>query len=124
MFQRAESRQFEQLLHIPQPRFTPVAAGSLIGRIEIPRLGVSVMVVEGVDRRTLGRAAGHIPGTAQPGQPGNMGISAHRDTFFRPLRNIRSGDVITLATIGREYEYRVVSTKITTPSDVSVLDPD
>ena len=124
LFQRAESRQFEELLQVPQPRFAPVAAGGLIGRIEIPRLGVSVMVVEGVDGRALGRAAGHIPGTAQPGQPGNVGISAHRDTFFRPLRNIRAGDVITVSTLGGEYEYRVVSTKVTTPSDVSVLDAD
>lgn len=122
LFQRAESRQFEELLQAPA--MAPVAAGGLAGRLEIPRLGVSVMVVEGVDRRALGRAAGHIPGTAQPGQPGNVGISAHRDTFFRPLRNIRAGDVITLSTLGGEYEYRVVSTKVTTPSDVSVLDAD
>jgi sortase A len=131
LFQAAESRQFEKLLQAPQLRLAaghdamaPVAAGGLIGRIEIPRLGVSVMVVEGVDRRALGRAAGHIPGTAQPGQPGNVGISAHRDTFFRPLRNIRAGDLITVSTAGGEYEYRVVSTKVTTPSDVSVLDTD
>jgi sortase A len=97
--------------------------GSLIGRIEIPRLGLSVIVVEGVDRLILRRSVGHIPGTALPGQPGNVGISGHRDTFFRPLRNIRQDDIITLTTLLGEYRYRVVSTKVVSPSDVAVLDP-
>jgi sortase A len=76
-----------------------------------------------VAARTLRRAAGHIPGTGLPGQPGNIGISGHRDTFFRPLRNIRQDDVITLTTVAGIYSYRVVSIWIVTPSDASVLDP-
>ena len=80
-------------------------------------------MAEGVDQRTLRRAAGHIPGTAQPGEAGNVAISAHRDTFFRPLRNIRQNDVVTVTTMAGNYDYRVVATKITEPSDVSVLAP-
>jgi sortase A len=72
----------------------------------------------------LRRAVGHIAGTALPGQTGNIGIAAHRDTFFRPLRNIRRDDVITLTTLGGEYHYRVVSTKIVDPNDVAVLNSD
>ena len=94
----------------------------LVGRIDIARLGVSVMVMEGFDGKTLRRGAGHIPGTALPGQAGNVGISAHRDTFFRPLRNVRAGDVISVTTLDGEYQYRVVSTKVVSPRDVSVLD--
>ncbi|MCX6596231.1 MAG: sortase, partial [Acidobacteria bacterium] len=56
---------------------------ALIGRLEIPRLGVSVMVAEGVGRVTLRRAVGHIPGTQLPGEMGNTAFSGHRDTFFR-----------------------------------------
>jgi sortase A len=97
---------------------------SLIGRIEIQRLGVSVVVVEGTGSRSLRRAVGHIRGTALPGESGNIGVAAHRDTFFRPLRNIRRDDIITLTTLGGEYRYRVVSTKITNPSDIAVLDSD
>jgi LPXTG-site transpeptidase (sortase) family protein len=52
-----------------------------------------------------------------------VGISAHRDSFFRPLRNIRRDDIITLTTLSGEYRYRVVSTKIVRPSDVTVLAP-
>jgi sortase A len=95
----------------------------LIGRIEIPSLGLSVMVIEGVDGRTLRRAAGHIPGTALPGQPGNVGISAHRDTFFRPLRKIQKNDMITFTTVLGDYRYRVMSTKVVNSRDVEVLSP-
>ena len=138
LFQKAERRQFEQLLHDRQKTsdarirassstsagiWPPAVTGGLIGRIEIPRLGLSVIVVEGVNRLILRRSVGHIPGTALPGQPGNVGISGHRDTFFRPLRNIRRDDVITLTTLLGEYRYRVVSTKVVSPSDVEVLDP-
>jgi sortase A len=76
------------------PKPSPQAApGGLIGRIEIPRLGISVIVMEGTAARTLRHAVGHIKGTSLPGQPGNVGVSGHRDTFFRPLRNIRPGDL-------------------------------
>jgi sortase A len=58
-----------------------------------------------------------------PGQLGNVGIAGHRDTFFRPLRNIRQGDMIALTTLEGEYRYRVVSTSVVSPSEVSVLRP-
>jgi sortase A len=77
--------------------------------------------MEGTGKSILGRAAGHIAGTALPGQPGNIGISAHRDTFFRALRNIRRDDTIVLTTLGGDYRYRVLSTKVVSPYDVGVL---
>ncbi|HSP66581.1 MAG TPA: class D sortase [Bryobacteraceae bacterium] len=136
-FQERESRILERLLEdrhaaggdalpvqpLSPPTIPPASAMSgLIGRIEIARLGLSVMIMEGDDGKTLRRAAGHVPGTALPGQLGNVGITAHRDTFFRPLRNIRMDDVITLTTLQGEYQYRVVSTRIVSPQDVEVLD--
>jgi sortase A len=122
-FQRDQRRQFESLLAERAVTVAPTAAANgVIGLLDIPRLGLSVMVVEGAGSTALRRAAGHIPGTALPGHQGNVGISAHRDTFFRPLRNIRQNDVITVSTVGGEYRYRVVSTRIVSPSDVAVLD--
>ena len=108
------------------PSSPPPAVGpdGLIGRIEIPRLGLSAVVVEGTDRTTLRRAVGHIVGTGLAGQPGNVGLAAHRDTFFRPLRNIQRNDIVTLTTLRGEYSYRVVSTKVVSPYDVAVLNPD
>ena len=79
------------------------------------------MVVEGDDDGDLVRGAGHIPGTAIPGAPGNVAIAGHRDTFFRPLRKIHPGDPINLTTDRGAYRYIVESTEVTDPSNVSVL---
>jgi sortase A len=131
-FQRDQRARLEHLLQQRQAAigsggqdsFAPrIVSGGLMGRIDIPRLGLSVIVIEGVDHITLRHAVGHIPGTALPGQPGNVGISGHRDTYFRPLRNIHPDDIITLNTALGEYRYRVVSTKVVSPRDIAVLDP-
>ena len=98
-----------------------VAARSLVGRIEIPRLKISAIVKEGVDERTLDFAAGHIPHTALPGQTGNVGVAAHRDSLFRNLKDVRRDDKITMTTLDGEYVYRVVSYKVVQPTEVSVL---
>jgi len=113
IFQKEERRHLEQRVQdrLSTPttsRSSPTLTPGSIGRIEIPRLGLSVMVVEGVGTRSLRRAAGHIPGTALPGQPGNVGVSAHRDTFFRPLRKIQHSDMILFTTALGDYRYRVV----------------
>lgn len=125
LFQNREGQRLEALRENPSPELaaTKIRQGleGLVGRISIPRLDVSVIIAEGVDYKTLRHAAGHIPGTPLPGQSGNMGISAHRDTFFRPLRNIRRDDVITITTARAEFRYRVVSTMIVKPEDYSVL---
>jgi sortase A len=97
------------------------AAGALVGRIEVSRLNLSVFAREGVDTRTLRRSAGHVPGSALPGEPGNAAFAAHRDTFFRPLQGVRKGDEIAVTTAGGEFRYVVSATRIVDPSDVSVL---
>ena len=95
--------------------------GSPLGRIEIRTLGVEVMILEGVKPRTLQRAVGHIPGTALPGQPGNVALAGHRDTFFRALRDIPQDAEITLTTLHGTYRYRVDSTTVVEPQAVEVL---
>ncbi len=104
------------------PVVAPPGPQSVIGRLEIPRLNLAVMVREGADEGTLSRAVGHIPGTALPGNVGNVGLAGHRDTFFRALRNIRADDTIELETTAGKYRYVVKSTRIVTPRDVSVLE--
>ncbi len=122
VFQHRASSNLDSLLKIPAvPGSAAVAPAGLIGRLEIPRLGLSVMLMEGDDTKTLRRAVGHIPGTPLPGRPGNAALSGHRDTFFRPLRSIREGDVIVITTLEGEFRYRVVSTSIVTPDDLAVL---
>lgn len=99
-----------------------VPPGSVLGRIEIPRLKVSAIVRAGSDARTLQLAVGHIPGTALPGLPGNVGLAGHRDTFFRQLQHIAPDDEIRLVTPDGRYTYQVERTDIVQPSDVWVLD--
>jgi len=100
---------------------TAPALRSVIGRLDIPRLKLSVMVREGADARTLSRAVGHIPGTALPGTLGNVGLAGHRDTFFRALRDIRENDAIEFETTNGTFHYVVKSTTIVAPRDISVL---
>jgi sortase A len=99
----------------------PRRISEIVGRLEIPRLKMSAMVREGANERTLSSAVGHIPGTAFPGAAGNVALAGHRDTFFRGLRNIREDDLIDFQTEQGAYSYRVESTSIVGPRDVSVL---
>src|SRR5437867_3514560 len=89
--------------------------GDLFGRLEIPRLNMSVMVMEGVSPHTLRLGAGHIPGTG-------MALAAHRDSFFRPVEKIQKDDTIRFTTLDGITEYRVIATKVVEPTDTSVID--
>lgn len=99
-----------------------LSEGDLIGRIKVPRLGVSALVLEGVGGRTLRRGVGHIPDTAFPGGSGNVGIAGHRDSFFRGLKDIQEDDLIEVTTPEGVHRYRVEWTRIVRPKDVHVLD--
>jgi sortase A len=122
VFEQRESRDLQRLLETASTTSLPAAAPrGLIGRLEIPRLGLSAIFIEGDDAKTLRRAVGHIPGTPLPGQPGNIALTGHRDTFFRPLRNIRENDIIIVTTLRGEYRYRVLSTRIVSPDNLAVL---
>jgi sortase A len=104
-------------------RPAPPPPRALVGRLEVPRLGMTSIVREGVDGGTLRRAVGHVPETALPGQPGNAALAGHRDTFFRPLKHIRKDDRIRVTTPDGVHEYRVTGTRVVAPTDVSVLAP-
>ena len=127
LYQDYESRQLDEVLRgarSPSPGDRAArsrAACSAAWRF--PTLGVSTIVREGEDARTLQLAVGHIAGTALPGSSGNMGLAGHRDTFFRRLREIDVGDVIRLVAVEGTFTYVVESTQIVDPGDLWVLDP-
>ncbi len=139
LFQRRESRDLDRLLRdrraaaaaVPQPepaaapKLAPAVAvnGGLIGSIAIARLLLSVAIVEGVDTVSLRRAVGHIPGTALPGEAGNVGLAGHRDTFFRPLKDLKIKDEVQISTLKGLFKYEVVSLRIVDPDNVGVLAP-
>ena len=95
--------------------------GAPLAVLSIPRLRLDVPVFEGTDDLTLNRGAGRIEGTARPGETGNIGIAAHRDGFFRGLKNIRPGDRIELAQLRRKFVYTVDNIAVVDPADVTVL---
>jgi sortase A len=101
--------------HVPEPH-------DVVAWLEIPRLRISTAVLEGDDDLALSLGAGHIPGTPLPGADGNVGIAAHRDSFFRSLGGVHPRDRIRLRTPAGDWDYTVESTRIVQPSDTGVLD--
>ena len=97
--------------------------GAAIGRLEIARLGLSTVMFEGADADVLERGAGHVPGSAMPGDRGNTVVAAHRDTFFRSLRNVRTGDVVRIRAPLHDSVYVVESTAVVDPDDTFVMAP-
>jgi sortase A len=94
-----------------------------LGVLRIARLDIEVPVYNGTDEFVLNRGVGRIIGTARMDGSGNLGIAGHRDGFFRGLKDVQTGDVLVLQTIHGAMRYRVDSTVIVDPSDVSVLAP-
>jgi sortase A len=106
---------------ISVPPAEAITTGATIGRLEVPRLGLSVMVAEGDDDHTLDVAVGHLPDTPFPWQPGNSALAAHRDSYFRPLKAIRADDDLRLTTAQGTFTYKVKQVSIVRPDDLSVL---
>ena len=105
-----------------------VRLGHGLALIRIPRLGKSFryVVIEGVSVADLRKGPGHYPGTAMPGQIGNFVVSGHRTTYLAPfnkLGELHAGDKILIDTRARQYVYKVTSTKVVQPSDISVAAP-
>jgi LPXTG-site transpeptidase (sortase) family protein len=114
------------LRSLPPPAEAPApapAAGDVVGRIRIPRVGIDFAVFEGVTAEILRKGPGHVPGTALPTEGSNCVITAHRDSFFRRLAHVRAGDTVLLSGEGGEREYRLASRRVVDPTEVSVLEP-
>jgi sortase A len=114
--------QLEKELHEIRPK-PAIKLGDVLGRLDIPRLGLSVAVLQGTGPRMLRLGTGHIEGTPLPGEPGNSGIAGHRDTFFRGLKDIRKTDEIQFQTTTELFRYEVDWVKVVPPDDLSVLAP-
>lgn len=95
--------------------------GDVIGKLEIPIIGLSVPMTAGIESSSLLRGVGHIEGTAYPGGLGTLGLAGHRDTYFRPLRRIQTGMDIRVTDASGTYHYEVDSTEVVSPEQVDVL---
>ncbi len=122
LFQRTAASAHADLLLKHSRLISPDSIDlKVAGKLEVPRLGLSVMVVEGDEEQGLKVAAVHLAGTAQVGKSGNAVIAGHRDTSFWPLRHLRVGDVIRFRG-PRTSEYAVLSIRVVSPEDTSVLE--
>jgi len=119
-YQALEMKKFKQARRLSRPRI--LVEGDVIGEIQVPRLRLNAMVVQGDSPANLKRAVGHLTKSALPGEWGNVALAGHRDTFFRPLRDIRLGDEIRFKTRERSFEYRVESIEVVAPTEIRVLE--
>jgi sortase A len=125
-YQAAEAKRFDAMMAGAGAAKSDAArrfADGSIGRLTIETADISVLVGPASDDLSLRRGAGHIAGTAYPGDRGNVGIAGHRDDVFRDLRKVRYGDEIWLQTPDGTFKYRVKTLLTVTPERVDVLAP-
>lgn len=104
-----------------KPAYKPV----VLGRIKIPKIDENLLLVEGVKSKDLKVGAGHIPGTAMPGEIGNSAIAGHRNytfgSYFNRLDELAVGDQIIVEYGKNTYTYEVYETLVVLPEETSVL---
>lgn len=108
------------------PTIADPPIGSPVGNIDIPKIGISMMVVEGTDAPQLEQGPGHYPGTPLPGENGNAAIAGHRTTYLHPFYNLDAlapGDPIVITTLQGIFQYRMTQALVVSPSDIAVVDP-
>ena len=102
------------------------SVGDPVGVLDIPKLGLDQVIVEGVGSEQLADGPGHYPSTPLPGQPGNAAVAGHRTTHGAPfygLDTLRPDDRIEVTTLQGRFSYRVTRSFVVAPSDTSVLAP-
>lgn len=106
---------------VVEPAYEP----TVLGRVKIPKIDESLLLVEGVTSKDLKVGAGHIPGTAMPGEVGNCAIAGHRNytfgSYFDRLDEVTVGDIVTVVYGKNSFSYEVYEILVVLPEDTSVL---
>lgn len=108
------------------PNIADPAVGSPVGTIVIPKIGLSMVIIEGTDAAQLDQGPGHYPGTPLPGEAGNAAIAGHRTTYLHPFYNLDAlapGDTIQITTLQGSFVYSMTQQLVVDPTDVAVVDP-
>jgi len=106
------------------PVIADPAVGSPVGTITIPKIALSMVVVEGTDEPQLQAGPGHYPSTPLPGEAGNAAIAGHRTTYLAPFYNLDAlvpGDTILVTTVQGTFLYQMTGNQVVDPSNVSVV---
>jgi sortase A len=104
-----------------EPVTREIADDTVFAVLRIPRIALEVPVNAGTGAQVLLRGAGLIAGTAAPGTAGNVAIAAHRDSFFRGLKDVELGDLVELDTREGTWTYRVTALWVVEPNEVQVI---
>lgn len=120
-YQERLARRLETLTPSAHAARQEANTSGLVGRLEIPRLGVSAMITEGVSEQALERGIGHVPDTPLPGEGGNVSLAAHRDSYFRRLKDVARGDRVRLFTPGGVFSYEVDWVRVVEPDRVDLI---
>jgi sortase A len=118
-----EAEWQRQATTVSSPGKAPISPDQMLTRLQIPKIQVDAIVVEGASRRELSAGPGHMKQTPQPGETGNAVITAHRDTFFRHIYELNKGDQIQVRRSGRTFTYEVTGKRIVMPEDITVIKP-
>jgi len=115
-------RQKNVALSAPQPVATSGEENNLT-RLQIPKINLDAVIVEGTRHRQLAVAPGHMTDTPAPGEAGNAVITGHRDTFFRHIYELQKGDSIIVQRDGKTFNFEVTGKQVVEPDDLSVIRP-
>lgn len=126
----AQQRELQREWRDQQARAaqTPIVPASMpvddsLTRLTIPSINLDAIVVTGTGHKQLMEGPGWMSDTAKPGEVGNAVISAHRDTFFRHIVELKKGDIVQVSRGGKTYHYEVTGKKVVSPTDMSVVQP-
>ncbi len=117
-------------LALPQPEPAPLDERGEepyveLGTIEIPAIGLNATMLEGIRLTTLDHGPGHWPGTAMPGELGNVVVAGHRTSKDRPFRHLDrlvAGDEVVFTTEQGRFVYVVTGTEIVGPDAIWIVD--
>jgi sortase A len=122
--QRRLAREWQQQQRLEEQVATSNSDAAIVDdgltRISIPKINLDAIVVDGTSYKKLKLGPGRILNTALPGTVGNSVITAHRDTFFRHIYELKKGDEIVVQRSGKKFRYEVTGKKVVDPSDLSV----
>lgn len=108
-----------RISYLARRELREVPTGAAVGRISLPTIGASYVVVQGTDEGSLEKGPGHYPSTALPGLGQTVAIAGHRTTYLAPFRRLNAlshGDRIVMTMPYGRFVYIVQRSQIVTPN--------
>ncbi|WP_370222911.1 class D sortase [Cytobacillus sp.] len=119
--QNEVSKESKSVLQTEHPIDVSFEQGEAIGILKIPRLSAELPIIEGTDEDELEKGVGHYSTTVLPGQPDQILLSGHRDTVFRSLGELETGDIFEVSMPYGEFTYEITDSKIVDADDTTVI---